>query len=612
MSSLGQFYRTATGVIRGGIGEFRDLLRPSVLANASAATGLPGGTSLLSCVGSAVPPVDWWQFGESEAAIPTQCLDGSGVLAERAPAVSLIDPSYDVPHSWRASLEWSTNVSSWLLKVSGLASYDLAQPGTIDANFSGQQRLTLAGDGNRPVYVTAASIDPGSGALSAVESRRSALFGRVADRVSDLRGYGSQLTVTVLPDVFKYRGRGSLFASASYTLQQSRRQFRGFDGAGFGDPREVEWAPNANDARHIVVLSGGFNTSKTGTVTMFARAQSGLPFTPVVQGDVNGDGLGGDRAFIPNPETIAAADAALASQLRALLADGSTSARRCVERYLGNVAARNGCRGPWTQSLNVQWQPPMPSRWSGRVVPNVYLQNVLSGVDQLVHGSEGMRGWGSPAQPDPVLLVPRGFDATASRFRYDVNPRFADTRPGRTLLREPFRIVIDFSLRLSTDYDLQQLRRAVEPIKGAGGWERRSADSLTAFYLSNTSSVYKLLLNGSDSLFLSTTQVAALRRADSVYTARVRGIYRPLGQFLARAQGGASKAELDSVQTVQKAYWKIFWVQPEIADSIVTPTQRELMPTLKGLLSTPVANREHSQWQFGWPVTFADKPKGTQ
>jgi hypothetical protein len=297
--------------------------------------------------------------------------------------------------------------------------------------------------------------------------------------------------------------------------------------------------------------------------------------------------------------------------MRALLETGAPSARKCVEAYLGNVAARNGCRGPWTQSLNIQWRPPTPARWDGRVTPNVYLQNVLSGVDQLVHGSESMSGWGSPAVPDPVLLVPRGFDASSSspRFRYDVNPRFADTRPGRTLLREPFRIVIDFSLNLSTNFDLQQLRRAVEPVRSPSGWERRSTDSLAAFYLSRTSSIHKVLLEESDSLFLSTSQVAALRRADSVYSARVRAIYVPLGQYLARAQGEASKAELDSTQTTQKAYWKIFWEQPEIADSIVTRTQRELVPMFNSMVSVPQSDREHSQWQFGRPVTFVDKPR---
>ena len=243
--------------------------------------------------------------------------------------------------------------------------------------------------------------------------------------------------------------------------------------------------------------------------------------------------------------------------------------------------------------------------------PNVYFQNVLAGVDQVLHGSASMRGWGSPATPDPVLLVPRGFDAAAERFRYDVNTRFADTRPGRTLALTPFRIVIDFSLRLSTDFDLQQLRRAVEPVRGPVGWQRRSADSLTAFYLRRTSSIHKALLQETDSLFLSAAQVTALRRADSVFSERVRAVYLPLGKFLARGEGGAGKAELDSVQTIQKEYWKVFWEQPEIADSLITPSQKELFPLAKALVSSPKRDREHSQFYFGSPVTLSDVAKPT-
>ena len=252
----------------------------------------------------------------------------------------------------------------------------------------------------------------------------------------------------------------------------------------------------------------------------------------------------------------------------------------------------------------------MPRRWGGRVTPAIYLQNVLAGVDQLVHGNN-MRGWGSPATPDPVLFIPRGFDASAQRFRYDVNPRFADTRPNRTLLREPFRIVIDFSLQLSTDYGLQQLRRAVEPVKSSEGWRRRSADSIAAFYLTNTSSVHKNLLAESDSLLLTRVQVAALTRADSAFSARVRDVYRSLGEFLARGNGAAGKAELDSASTTQKAYWRIFWEQPEIADSILTATQKELFPMLRHMVNTSKKDRENSQVQFGHPVKMLPPPKAS-
>ncbi|CAN5916672.1 hypothetical protein BH11GEM2_BH11GEM2_22200 [soil metagenome] len=606
-NQVGRFYRTTAGVIRGGIGDFRDLLRPEMLADASAANGLPGGTTYLSCVGAAVPAVDWTMFNSDPATIPTECTTGSGVLSERAPSVTLTDPGYDVPHSWRASLEWNASWHNLLLRVAGLSSYDLSQPGTVDANFKGVSPFTLVGEGGRPVYVSTASIDPASGAVSAVESRISDQYGRVSRRVSDLRGFGNQLTFGFSPDVFKFRGGAQFYGSVNYTVQSTRRQFRGFDGAGYGDPRDVEWAPGQFDARHTVVVSTGFSKGLAGTWTLFARAQSGQPFTPIVQGDINGDGRSGDRAFVPNPALEK--DAALAAQIRSLLTHGSSTAKDCVLANTGIVAGRNSCRGPWTQSVNIQWHPPTPQQWGGRVNPTLYFQNVLAGIDQAVHGGDTLEGWGSPATPDPVLLVPHGFDAAAKRFQYDVNPRFADTRPGRTLVLNPFRLVIDVSLRLSTDYDLQQLRRAVEPARSPVGWERRSPDSLAAFYLGNTSSLHKSILEQTDSLFLSNAQVAALQHADDVFSDSARTIYVGLGRFLAKGQGDAGKMEIDSVLTAQKAYWTIFWEQPEIADSIITSSQKELFPLMKSIVSVPKRDREHSQWQFGHPVTFLDTAK---
>ena len=100
----------------------------------------------------------------------------------------------------------------------------------------------------------------------------------------------------------------------------------------------------------------------------------------------------------------------------------------------------------------------------------------------------------------------------------------------------------------------------------------------------------------------------ALQFSDEM-DARVRDIMVPLGQFLAAGQGGAGKAELDSVRATQKKYWKIFWEQPEIAAAIVTPSQRELIPMFKSMVATPMKEREHSQWQFGHPITFVDKPR---
>ena len=605
INPVGSFFRNAMGVIRGGVGEFRDLLRPDLLADARARTGLGGSTTSLSCVGAAVPVPDWANLMANPESAPTQCAGGGGVLAESAPGVSLIDPSYDVPRSWRAALGWDSSLHGWIVKLNGLGTYDLNQPGNMDANFSGVQRFALANEDGRPVFVTPASIDAASAAVSSVEARRSAAFGRVGVRTSDLRGYGGQVTLTVAPDIFKRRRLwGSMYGALSYTLQQSERQYRGFDGAAFGDPRTREWAPSTSDARHIVLLQGGFNTKYTGSMTFFARAQSGLPFTPLVQGDVNGDGRSGDRAYVPDAATTP--DVALASQLRALAANGAPSARECIAAYAGRVADRNGCRGPWTATMNMQWKPRFPDALFKKFDMTVYLDNVLGGVDQLLHG-DALRGWGSNPAPDPVLLVPRGFNAATRTFAYDVNPRFAETRASRTNMRTPFRITLDFHAKLTTDYDLQRLRRAMEPVKQRTGWERRSADSLAAFYLDQTSDIFHLLLGESDSLFLRNDQIAGLRKADSVYKERVRAVYVPLGKYLAQfADGAAPPAALDTVRATQKRYWKVFWEQPEIADSLITATQRGLMPMLEGMLGTPKKDRERSQWQFGHEVPLVD------
>src|SRR5436189_195968 len=98
-------------------------------------------------------------------------------------------------------------------------------------------------------------------------------------------------------------------------------------------------------------------------------------------------------------------------------------------------------------------------------------------------------------------------DAAATALTFRIRRR-------KAIAGVPFRVILDCAVSLSVDYNLQELRRAVEPLKVGRIWERRSADSLAAFYLSNTSSIFKLLIDQSDSLFLSKAQVTALHSAD--------------------------------------------------------------------------------------------------
>ncbi|MCU0635814.1 MAG: hypothetical protein MUE41_13145 [Gemmatimonadaceae bacterium] len=589
-SETGRYYRYATGVLRGGIGEFRSLLLPEQVASVAARTGLPGSTLALSCVGAAVPAPDWNRFLGDVTTIPSTCVGGGGLLAERAPSVLLFDRGFDVPRSWRASLDFNTARWSLLLRANALGSLTLGLPSTIDVNFAGTPVGRLDADGGRPLFVPFTAIDAASGVVSAAASRRSADFTRVGLLRSDLRGAAGLLTTTVSTDPMANRWEKWPFLSLSYTLQQARTQFRGFDGAAFGDPRTVEWAPANADARHVLIAQMGFTREAVGTLTLVVRAQSGLPFTPIVQGDIDGDGRSGDRAFIP---ASTADDRALVAQLAELRETGSPTARQCLRAQAGRAAARNGCRGPWTLTNQVQWEPPLPRTIAQRASLALFFHNVLGGVDQLVHGREGMRGWGSAPVIDPTLLVPRGFDAATRRFRYDVNPRFAETRPAGTLTRDPFRVVLDVRINMSRDFAVQSLARAIEPVRVNRRWERRGEDSLTAFYLRRTTSLARAIIRETDSLFLAPEQVARLQVIDSVFGVKTRALYRPLAHYLTSAgTAGVSKAAVDTVKATEKAFWRLFWETPPQIDSVLTPMQRDLAPGLKGLLQTPVRQRE--------------------
>ena len=248
-----------------------------------------------------------------------------------------------------------------------------------------------------------------------------------------------------------------------------------------------------------------------------------------------------------------------------------------------------------------------------RLGANLYFENVrLAGVDQALHGTVACRA--GVARRSLIRCCWCHVDSTPGTraFRYDVNPRFAETRPSRTTLRVPFRVTLDFSLRLSTDFALQELRRALEPVRVNRVWQPRSADSLTALYLTETSNIHTAILAESDSLFLTPEQVTALRTAEAAYAVRVRQVYGELGQFLAQFAGQpATKVALDSAAAAKKAYWRVFWEQPEIAGGILSPTQRDLMNVLKDMLSIPKARREGSQWYFGSPVKFVKLPAAT-
>jgi hypothetical protein len=143
-----------------------------------------------------------------------------------------------------------------------------------------------------------------------------------------------------------------------------------------------------------------------------------------------------------------------------LLANSSGSARDCLLSQLGSIAGRNSCSSPWTPSLDVQMNfKPSAFGLDRRLTLSLQLQNALVGLDQLLHGSDGMHGWGQPVVPDRTLLFVRGFDPGTSRFQYQVNEHFG-VPGGRTgAYRIPFQIGLQGRLNVGQDPRSQQVRQ---------------------------------------------------------------------------------------------------------------------------------------------------------
>lgn len=571
---FGTFFRGPTGILRGGVGEFRNLLAPALLSGATAATGLPGSMERLLCVGPAAPVPDWAAYVADPGAVPRECL-ASGtdpLFADAAPGVELFDRRYTAPRSWRANLAWVASYRKVLLSAEGIVSLNRNQPGFTDLNFSGVPRFLLAEEGGRPVFVDPWAIDPATGAVSPTGARASDEFGAVVSHRSDLRSRSRQLTFAATPEISP-----GTFLSLSYTLADVRAQAYGFGAGTFADPRERSWARADYDVRHQLLLQGGWTVAKRFTLTLFGRLASGTPYTPVLGADVNGDGRVNDRAFVADPD--AARDADLAAGMSSLLASSPERVRGCLAAQMGRAAGRNSCTGPWTQSLNARIAfSNQLLRTGRRVNAALNVSNPLGGLDRLLHGRDGERGWGSVAAVDPVLYTVRGFDPEARAFRYEVNPRFGGAHRS---LRVPFRVTLDISLDLGAPLQVQQLRRMLNQGRGGRPGTRLTADTLQRRYARTVPSLYRLILQESDSLLLAPAQVGQLTTADSAYHDQANVVWAELAAYLGSLEDRYDHAEaLRQAEAATDRVWAISKAEGPKIKAILSPLQYRLAPDM--------------------------------
>lgn len=525
-------------VIEGGVRLYRNSL------SAIGSSAIPSREVLgvvqprLECVGGAIPAALPWSVLSSP---PTSCA-GDTVQGSAAPEATVLAEGFDAPRSARAELTWRWFATPALSgSVGGGVARNRGLPQVRDLNFRGIPTFRLQEERGRPVYVPVSGVDPGTGAVASAASRRDPMWGAVSALESTAATDAWNGTIglswrpgrsQVIPGTVP--ASRSLIVTLGYTLAGGIERFNGFTASTAGDPGASERAPSVAP-RHSIVLGVDASFRTWMTVSASLRLASGVRFTPMTGGDINGDGLPNDRAFVPSPT---AADSAVAEDMRSLLARATPDVRSCLQRQAGGIAGRNSCLGPWTAGIGTIAVTLDPWRLGFRERGGITLlvRNALAGLDALAHGDDP-RGWGQFAVVDPVLVVPTSFDARRQRFGYAVNPDFGSTRRWRRALQPVVSLMVDLRLDVGRNLERQALEALV--LRGNGG-DAIPVGRLRGFLLEQArrarQSDSDRILEMSDSLLLSPRTLADVRGEVTRRDAVRDSIYGRLADELERGR----------------------------------------------------------------------------
>jgi len=510
------FQGLSTTVIRGGFGEFRGKAPTGLFTNALDATGLPGAESQLVCIGSATPIPDWSGMINNPGAIPNQCVGGNNglsALSGNLPNVTTFAPDFEAPRAWRGSLGVQRRIlQRYTVNVDATYARGTNYYGVTDLNLNtAAPQFTLSNEANRPVYVSPSAIVPTSGVLNSLNSRVQSAYGDVYSVNSNLGSEAKQITAAI--NGFTPQG---INMSLSYTYQRSRDQstatgssagqlFRSPTTA--GNPNITPWATSDNERRHNIQATATWPVHPSVELTAVFSYTSGQPYTPLVGGDINGDGSTNDRAFIYNP--AATADTGLANGMHRLLATAPDRIRSCLESQLGTIAGRNTCTSAWYPNVSLQINY-RPDRFglNRNLMISFALNNPIAGADLLLHGQNNLEGWGQPARINSQLLYVTGFNQQTNNFIYSVNEKFGDQRSNQLIITNPFRVQLTARYTIGPDYARQAQLAAQTAARARAGANGAPVDTMQQYtrmvqrYVPN---IFRTILQRQDTLHLDLT-----------------------------------------------------------------------------------------------------------
>lgn len=600
---IGNVAGVPSGTFRAGIGEFRGKV-PAPIVGYVASNNGGNGPQQSICAGSTVPTPRWSSY-DNPNSWPSGCSTPLPLLppgGSARPNIAVFDDGFGAPRLWRASLALGKRVfTRYGFGFDALYAQGVQNPNAADMNLVTSPAFTLGGEG-RPVFAPKASIVQSTGASALAASRVEPAFGTAFALGSGVGSRTGQVTVQLTGGGNAIRSATIAFFSFGYTFMRAVDEGNGYPfGNSFattaGDPRVREWATSDLERRHNFLATALFVFPHSLELSVIGRALGGSRYTPMVNGDVNADGIRNDRAFIPL-SADATQDTSVTLGLQRLLAHADSRARDCLETQRGRIVGRNTCATPWFPGLDLQlnWRPDR-FRFDRRVTISVVAMNTLAGIDELLHGASRMHGWGQPAFPDRMLYNVTGFDSSRSRFRYTVNEHFGSPS-GAT---NPFRLPFQLGIQLHAQFGADPQREALKSVYGTADGKPPSIKDLKARIQRQFPLPIKMTLEAADSLKLnlSDAQLARLRALNDSANQQADTLIGAIAQVLSKAGSNPDPGSIaPKLQRTQSEALKI--IQRSVTDlkSILTAEQWARLPDrIRFPLQAPAARPQQAQPQ---------------
>lgn len=549
------------------------------------------GVRNLVCEGVGVPRPDWLGFQRGSAS-PDAC----ALAVPRPFAASNVITNYELlaPHTTGARTSRASLSASFMpfdaisADIEGVWSNTTHLIESIDQNLRPFRQLTLVEEGGRPVWSPSSAIEP-NGAITEGAWRSDPAIGSVVGYSSSGALRSRQLIVSLE----SANAGGPLYWSSSYVNGYVEQRLRRVGAPTDGDPSTIRWTRGDYDVRHQFTFQVGVRSHSGASITLFARLHSGLPFTPLVAGDPNGDGIADDAAFIPDASAlrVSPSDLTLAREISLFRGSG----RACLTANAGSIARLNSCSGAWAfDNFTVQISSRAPSLLhlleDSRI--SLSLTDPLGGLDNLLHKTS-LHGWGiSSGASDPVLLITQGFDPGSQRFSYAVNPHF-----GRTVnVANSFRAVFEVSVPLSPPREQQMLSATLAQLDRAQLTIPQRAEILTKRYRAAEANPVTLLVAAADTLALTDAQLSELRDLQDAYDSASGPAWKSFESGLAGSKEWPSRSSvLERIREAQTAAFTATKAIRTRARRELTPDQlRRISSLLRLLLDSdlPVMLRE--------------------